>query len=94
MRLWIKRAANFAFSSSTDSSTASTSSSLAASALPPFLDYTSEAKRPDFHSLFVKRMNTDQRLLASLLDLVNLKAGILDGMLNIVDAYSDEGRDL
>lgn len=93
MRFWIKGAANFASSNSSGSSTTSTSPFSAASALPPFLDYTLEAKRADFHDLFIKRMNTDQRLLASLVDLIHLKAGILDDMLNIVDAYSDEARD-
>lgn len=53
-----------------------------------------ETAVPDFYSLFVKRMNADERLLLALRTLVGVDCGIIDAQLQLTEQYGDGARDL
>lgn len=64
---------------------------------PAFLNDKTQGKHsqlPDFHALFVRRMNVDQLLLQDLRSHVDLERGQLESLLQMVERYGDDARDL
>lgn len=63
--------------------------------LDPKVDHGQERGRlPNFHSLFVKRINEDDRLMRDLRAQLDLDCGVFDNLLRIIEGYGDGARDL
>lgn len=83
MRAWVQRAAN--------------ANGLSQISYPPFLlgDRGGDSHSAlDFHDLFIRRINADERLLWDLRAIADLDCHILDHLLDVAQRYGDKGRDL